>query len=64
MSETGTAVPGPRSGGPTTVADPAESAWAEYVAAARALDGVRRAAATAAGEQARSVAAAREELTA
>ncbi len=64
MSETGTAVPGPRSGGPTTVADPVESAWAEYVAAARALDGVRRAAATAAGEQARSVAAAREELTA
>ncbi|MGC4895074.1 hypothetical protein [Micromonospora sp. DT31] len=64
MSETGTTVPGPRTGGPTTAVDPAESAWAEYVAAARQLDGVRRAAATAAGEQARSVAAAREELTA
>ncbi|WBB74080.1 hypothetical protein O7602_00490 [Micromonospora sp. WMMD1128] len=63
MSETGTAVPGPRVGDPTVTVDPAESAWAEYVAAARQLDGVRRAAATAAGEQARSVAAAREELT-
>ncbi|WFE37218.1 hypothetical protein [Micromonospora sp. WMMD998] len=63
MSETGTAVPGPRVGDPTVTVDPAESAWAEYVAAARQLDGVRRAAATAAGEQARSVAGAREELT-
>ncbi|WP_433388337.1 hypothetical protein [Micromonospora sp. KLBMP9576] len=39
-------------------------AWTEYLAAARQLDGVRRDAATAAGEQARSVQAAREELTA
>ncbi|MEH1013746.1 hypothetical protein V6U90_11640 [Micromonospora sp. CPCC 206060] len=37
-------------------------AWAEYVAAAQQLDAVRRGAATAAGEQARSVQAAREEL--
>ncbi|MFU8873864.1 hypothetical protein [Micromonospora sp. SL4-19] len=64
MSETGTAVPAPRSGGPTAEVDPVEAAWADYVAAARQLDGVRRAAATAASEQARSVAAAREELTA
>ncbi|MEU7572183.1 hypothetical protein [Micromonospora sp. NPDC049240] len=63
MSGTPTAVPGPRVGDPTVTVDPAESAWAEYVAAARQLDGVRRAAATAAGEQARSVTAAREELT-
>ncbi|WP_243707541.1 hypothetical protein [Micromonospora sp. KC606] len=40
------------------VADP----WTEYLAAARQLDGVRRAAATAAVEQARAVEAAREEL--
>ncbi|MDG4806638.1 hypothetical protein O7634_07690 [Micromonospora sp. WMMD1120] len=39
------------------------TAWAEYLAAARQLDGVRRGAATAAGEQARSAEAAREELT-
>ncbi|MEU2613290.1 hypothetical protein ABZ570_17155 [Micromonospora sp. NPDC007271] len=64
MSETGTAVPAPRSGGPAAEVDPVEAAWADYVVAARQLDGVRRAAATAAGEQARSVAAAREELTA
>ena len=63
MSETGAAVPAPRPGRPATEADPAGAAWAEYVAAARQLDGVRRAAATAAGEQARSVQAAREELT-
>ncbi|SCG76055.1 hypothetical protein [Micromonospora humi] len=63
MTETPTAVPGPRVGDPTVAVDPAESAWAEYVAAARQLDGVRRSAATAAGEQARSVAAARAELT-
>jgi hypothetical protein len=61
MSETGTAVPAPRAGRPAET-DPAGAAWADYVAAARQLDGVRRAAATAAGEQARSVAAAREEL--
>ncbi|MBO4204986.1 hypothetical protein [Micromonospora echinofusca] len=44
--------------------DPAGSvdAWSEYVAAARQLDAVRRGAASAAGEQARSVQAAREEL--
>ncbi|MFI5835276.1 hypothetical protein ACIA5A_16540 [Micromonospora sp. NPDC051300] len=63
MSETPTLVPGPRAGDPTVAVDPAGSAWAEYVAATRQLDGVRRSAATAAGEQARSVAAAREELT-
>ncbi|TDC42001.1 hypothetical protein [Micromonospora sp. KC213] len=40
------------------MADP----WTEYLAAARQLDGVRRAAATAAVEQARAVEAAREEL--
>ncbi|SBT52560.1 hypothetical protein [Micromonospora narathiwatensis] len=57
-------VPAPRPGGPTADVDPVAVAWADYVAAARQLDGVRRAAATAAGEQARSVAAAREELTA
>ncbi|MFG1916521.1 hypothetical protein [Micromonospora sp. NPDC048898] len=39
------------------------SAWAEYLAAARQLDGVRRSAAAAAGEQARSAQTAREELT-
>uniref|UniRef100_UPI0038B35094 hypothetical protein n=1 Tax=Micromonospora acroterricola TaxID=2202421 RepID=UPI0038B35094 len=37
--------------------------WSEYLAAARQLDGVRRSAAAAAGEQARSADAAREELT-
>jgi hypothetical protein len=40
------------------------AAWNDYLAAARQLDGVRQSAATAAGEQARSVQAAREELTA
>ncbi|MEU6074963.1 hypothetical protein [Micromonospora sp. NPDC047074] len=43
--------------------DPVSAAWTDYLAAARQLDGVRRDAATAAGEQARSVEAAREELT-
>ncbi|WP_407664326.1 hypothetical protein [Micromonospora parastrephiae] len=43
-------------------ADPT-AAWSEYLAAARQLDGVRRGAAAAAGEQARSAEAAREELT-
>ncbi|GGM29998.1 MULTISPECIES: hypothetical protein [Micromonospora] len=43
--------------------DPVAAAWTAYLAAARQLDGVRRTAATAAGEQARSVQAAREELT-
>ncbi|WP_025617416.1 hypothetical protein [Salinispora cortesiana] len=42
--------------------EPVEVAWAEYLAATRQLDEVRRSAATAAGEQAREVAAAREEL--
>ena len=37
--------------------------WEEYLAAARRLDAVRRAAADAAAEQARTVQAAREELT-
>ncbi|GAA1879953.1 hypothetical protein [Asanoa iriomotensis] len=40
------------------------TAWAEYCAAAQRLDAVRRGAATAAGEQAQTVRAAREELTA
>jgi hypothetical protein len=44
--------------------DPVAAAWTDYLAAARQLDGVRRGAATAAGAQARSVEAAREELTA
>ncbi|MEH0824969.1 hypothetical protein V6U88_21870 [Micromonospora sp. CPCC 205739] len=39
------------------------AAWTDYLAAARQLDGVRRAAATAAAEQARAVEAARGELT-
>ncbi|MEU8423326.1 hypothetical protein AB0C15_20855 [Micromonospora sp. NPDC048835] len=39
------------------------AAWVEYLAAARQLDGVRRSASAAAGEQARSAEAAREELT-
>ncbi|MGC5050371.1 hypothetical protein ACLQ2S_02775 [Micromonospora sp. DT48] len=42
--------------------DPVRVAWTDYLAAARQLDGVRRGAATAAGEQARAVQAAREEL--
>ncbi|WP_240033034.1 hypothetical protein [Micromonospora globbae] len=48
---------------PTAAADAAVAAWQDYLAAARQLDGVRRAAAAAAGEQARSVQEAREELT-
>ncbi|SCL60528.1 hypothetical protein [Micromonospora peucetia] len=44
--------------------DAVSAAWTEYLAAARQLDGIRRDATTAAGEQARSVQAAREELTA
>lgn len=68
MTETVPAVPAPRSEQPPVAGgadqvDPVAAAWAEYVAAARQLDGVRRAAATAASEQARSVQAAREELT-
>ncbi|MFG3422392.1 hypothetical protein [Micromonospora sp. NPDC048063] len=63
---------GPPPGGPEAAApsgavaggDPVSAAWTDYLAAARQLDGVRRDAATAAGEQARSVQAAREELTA
>ncbi|ROT28025.1 hypothetical protein [Micromonospora sp. HM5-17] len=41
-----------------------DDAWREYLTAAQRLDAVRREAATAASEQARSVHAAREELTA
>ncbi|WP_255610018.1 hypothetical protein [Micromonospora sp. PLK6-60] len=69
----GQAAPGQRTGtepavpGQVTVeepaADPALAAWSEYVAAARQLDGVRRAASTAAAEQARAVQAARDELS-
>ncbi|MER7168646.1 hypothetical protein ABT336_21580 [Micromonospora sp. NPDC000207] len=43
--------------------EPKGDAWTAYLAAARQLDAVRRDAATAAGEQHRSVQAAREELT-
>ena len=55
-----------RCGGPGTprrAAVEPGAAWTEYLAAARQLDGVRRGAAAAAGEQARSAEAAREELT-
>ena len=74
MSPDGTAtVAGPgrqRTGEPHGDAAPATppgpataTGWSDYLAAARQLDGVRRGAAAAAGEQARSVQAAREELT-
>ncbi|CCH21947.1 hypothetical protein [Micromonospora lupini] len=53
---------GPDDDGTPPATEPA-SGWAEYLAAARQLDGVRRGAAAAAGEQARSAEAAREELT-
>ncbi|MFF3864282.1 hypothetical protein [Micromonospora sp. NPDC001898] len=55
-----------RSGADPAPPRPADgaTAWTEYVAAARQLDGVRRGAATAATEQAHAVRAAREELTA
>lgn len=42
--------------------NPVAAAWSEYLTAARQLDGIRRDAATAASEQARTVQAAREEL--
>ncbi|MFV2099500.1 hypothetical protein [Micromonospora sp. LOL_024] len=42
--------------------DPVPAAWADYLAATRQLDGVRRGAATAASEQARTVQSARTEL--
>ena len=45
-------------------ADAVTAAWSDYLAAARQLDGVRRDAATAASEQARTVQAARDELVA
>ncbi|MDG4784270.1 hypothetical protein O7614_31915 [Micromonospora sp. WMMD961] len=51
------------SGDVTPTAVEPSTVWAEYLAAARQLDGVRRGAAAAAGEQARSAEAAREELT-
>ncbi|MEV7984855.1 hypothetical protein [Micromonospora sp. NPDC085948] len=50
-------------GGSVPAAVEPSTAWAEYLAAARQLDGVRRSAAAAAGEQARSAETAREELT-
>ncbi|MGW0504712.1 hypothetical protein [Micromonospora sp. NPDC003241] len=55
-----------RTGGtsPSGSTDPVPAAWTDYLAATRQLDGVRRDAATAASEQARTVQAAREELTA
>ncbi|SCL21034.1 hypothetical protein GA0070616_2180 [Micromonospora nigra] len=49
---------------PTSAGDPVSAAWVDYLAAARQLDGIRREAAIAAGEQARTVQAAREELAA
>ncbi|MDG4794363.1 hypothetical protein [Micromonospora sp. WMMD1082] len=54
--------PGRQRTGGGTPQDPMPAAWADYLAAARQLDGVRRGAATAASEQARAVQAAREEL--
>jgi hypothetical protein len=50
----------PAQAGPPPAADP----WAEYLTAARALDAVRRAESSAAGEHATTVAAARQELSA
>lgn len=47
---------------PEATHEPAATAWVDYLAAARQLDGIRRGAATAAGEQARAVQSAREEL--
>lgn len=47
---------------PEAAHDPVATAWVDYLAAARQLDGIRRGAATAAGEQARAVQIAREEL--
>ncbi|GIJ28215.1 hypothetical protein Vqi01_33770 [Micromonospora qiuiae] len=56
----------PQSAGgvPIQAENPVATAWADYLAAARQLDRVRRDAATAASEQARTVQAAREELAA
>ncbi|WP_442929645.1 hypothetical protein [Micromonospora sp. WMMC250] len=54
----------PADGPVTPTAVEPSTVWAEYLAAARQLDGVRRSAAAAAGEQALSAEAAREELTA
>ncbi|MER7459664.1 hypothetical protein [Micromonospora sp. NPDC126480] len=67
MSRARTRDPGPgRQRTPVDLPEPARepvgAAWTDYLAAARQLDGVRRDAATAAGEQARAVQAAREEL--
>ncbi|NIL58373.1 hypothetical protein HCB18_16575 [Salinispora arenicola] len=47
---------------PQAAHEPVATAWVDYLAAARQLDGIRRGAATAAGEQARAVQIAREEL--
>jgi hypothetical protein len=52
----------PKGAEPGAGADPEAAAWTAYLAATRQLDGVRRGAATAAGEQHRSVQAARGEL--
>ncbi|AEV88965.1 hypothetical protein ACWT_7956 [Actinoplanes sp. SE50] len=49
---------------PAQAGAPPESPWAAYLAAAQQLDVVRRAASTSAGEQAATIAAARQELTA
>ncbi len=47
---------------PAQAAAPADGPWAAYLAAARELDVVRRAASTVAGEQATTIGAARQEL--
>ncbi|MDI6104997.1 hypothetical protein QLQ12_41075 [Actinoplanes sp. NEAU-A12] len=48
---------------PAQAGPPGSGAWAEYLAAARELDAVRRAASSVAGEHAATVTAARQELT-
>ncbi|MEU4618453.1 hypothetical protein AB0G04_00545 [Actinoplanes sp. NPDC023801] len=48
---------------PAQAGPPAPSPWDDYLAAARELDAVRRAASSVAGEHAATVAAARQELT-
>ncbi|BCY15331.1 hypothetical protein [Actinoplanes sp. L3-i22] len=49
---------------PAQAGPPADGPWAAYLAAARDLDAVRRAASTVAGEQAATIATARQELDA
>ncbi|MFJ6196081.1 hypothetical protein [Micromonospora sp. NPDC092111] len=61
MDDVATAAPVRQRAGDGPV--PTATAWTDYLAAARQLDGVRRGAATAAAAQARAVEAARAELT-